>query len=523
MFGNRAAVAALGYDELSELLGRHSHDTIHHKRRDGSPYPAEECELLRYVLEGAGVNSGEDWFVRRDGSMFPVEYTATPIETVNGTGAVLAFTDIEQRRVAEQALREREAILARVAQPVWVVDRSGRFHYANPAALEALGYSDLSELKGKPGHATVHYKYPDGTPYPEEDCPLTRARLTGEPLADNEDWLVRKDGSILRIAYSTAPFDLPDGPGSVTAFTDIEEHRRAEKAARERDVARARATELRAARRRIIEAADAARARLERDLHDGAQQQLVNLALRLRIARGKLPDDPEQAAKLLDDALELAATATSELRELAAGIHPAILTHRGLGPAVQRLASRMSVPVRVLETPEGRLPPPVEASVYFVVSEALTNVVKHSGASAATVRVSVAGKLLIVEVADDGIGGADKTRGTGLSGLADRVAALDGELTVTSMPDAGTTVHARVPAHLAVVADDLDVVAVGIEHERAVVAGVVLGPLPGSAVVAVAGSCRGLVEGIDGGVIAGAERHVEVLRRRARHDRERAA
>ena len=98
VFGNQAAVTALGYDELGELLGRHSHDTIHHKHRDGSPYPAEECELLRYVLEGAGVNSGEDWFVRRDGSMFPVEYTATPIETANGTGAVLAFTDIEQRR-----------------------------------------------------------------------------------------------------------------------------------------------------------------------------------------------------------------------------------------------------------------------------------------------------------------------------------------------------------------------------------------------------------------------------------------
>ena len=133
---------------------------------------------------------------------------------------------------------------------------------------------------------------------------------------------MRKDGSILRIRYSTAPFDLPDGPGSVTAFTDVEEHLEAEKAARERDVARARATELRGARRRIIEAADAARARLERDLHDGAQQQLVNLALRLRIARGKLPSDPEDAARLLDDAIELAAAAVAELRELAAGLHP---------------------------------------------------------------------------------------------------------------------------------------------------------------------------------------------------------
>ena len=324
---------------------------------------------------------------------------------------------------------------------MWVVDHRGCFHYANPAALHALGYSDLSELKGKPGHATVHYKYPDGRPYPEEECPITRARLTGEKLADSEDWLVRKDGSIMRIAYSSAPFDLPDGPGSVTAFTDIEEHRKAEQAARERDVARARAAEL----RRIIEAADAARARLERDLHDGAQQQLVNLALRLRIARAKLPGEPDAAARLLDDAIELTAAATTELRELAAGIHPAILTHRGLGPAVERLASRIPVKVAVRETPEGRLPAPVEASVYFVVSEALTNVAKHADASSAAVRISAGDRVLTVEVADDGAGGADMRGGTGLSGLADRVAALDGELTVTSVPGAGTTVHAEIP------------------------------------------------------------------------------
>jgi PAS domain S-box-containing protein len=445
LYANRASLDTLGYDDGDDLIGRNSHDTIHYKHLDGSPYPAEECPLFRAIQDCEMPHSGEEWFVRRDGSMFPISYTASPVETANGTGAVVAFSDIEERRRAEQALREREEILAKVAQPVWVVDRSGRFHYANPAALHALGYEDLSELKGKPGHATVHYKYPDGRPYPEEECPITHARLTGEKLADSEDWLVRKDGSIRWITYSTAPFDLPDGPGSVTAFTDVDERRRAEKAARERDVARARATELRHARRRIIEAADAARARLERDLHDGAQQQLVNLALRLRIARGALPDEPEKAARLLDDAIELAATATSELRELAAGIHPAILTHRGLGPAVERLATRIPVRVSVLETPEERLPAPVEASVYFVVSEALTNVAKHSGAEAATVRISADDAVLTVDVSDNGGGGADMRAGTGLSGLADRIAALDGELTVTSVPDAGTTVHADIP------------------------------------------------------------------------------
>ena len=445
VFANPAAVKTLGYSDLSELRGRDSHATIHYKRPDGSPFPADECLLYRSVLEGVSTTSGEEWFVRRDGSVFPVAYTASPIETASGTGAVIAFTDIEERRHAEQALREREEILAKVAQPVWVVDGAGRFYYANPAALHALGYEDLSELKGKPGHATVHYKYPDGTPFPEADCPVTRARLTGERLTEREDWLVRKDGSIMRIAYSTAPFDLPDGPGSVTAFMDVEEHRRAERAARERDIAHARAAELRGARRRIIEAADAARERLERDLHDGAQQQLVNLALRLRIARGKLPHDPEQAAALLDDAIDLAAAATSELRELAAGIHPAILTHRGLGPAVERLASRMALRVSLLELPDQRLPAPLEASAYFVVSEALTNVAKHAEASAATVRISVGDGRLTLEVSDDGRGGADMRAGSGLSGLADRVAALDGELTVTSPAGAGTTVQAEIP------------------------------------------------------------------------------
>jgi PAS domain S-box-containing protein len=445
VFANSSALEELGYDDLGQLLGRNSHETIHHRRPDGSPFPAAECTLFRSVLAGGSERSGEDWFVRRDGSMVPVAYTSSPVETLNGTGAVIAFTNIEERRRSEQALREREAILASVAQPVWVVDRSGRFHYANPAALHALGYQELAELKGRPGHQTVHYKYPDGTPFPEADCPLTRARLAGEPLSNREDWLVRKDGSILRITFSTAPFELPDGAGSVTAFTDVEEHLLAEQAARERDVARARATELRGARRRIIEAADAARARLERDLHDGAQQQLVNLALRLRIARSKLPSDPEDAARLLDDAIELTAAATSELRELAAGIHPAILTHRGLAPAIARLASRMPLPVHVLETPEARLPQAIEASVYFVVSEALTNVVKHAGASAATVRISTAEHRLALDVSDDGAGGADMRGGTGLSGLADRVAALDGELTVTSAPGAGTTVHVDIP------------------------------------------------------------------------------
>ena len=446
VLANPAALAALGYDSLSEIRGRHGHDTMHYKHRDGSPYPADECSVLEPSRTGRPVHSDEDWFVRRDGTMFPVSFTAVPIDLASGRGVVVTFVDMTAQREAEQALRERDAILARVAQPVWVVDHRGCFHYANPAALAALGYDDASELVGRPGHETVHYKYPDGRPFPTEDCPLTQARLSGESRQEDEDWLVRKDGSILRIAYSAAPFDLPDGRGSVTAFTDIEAHLEAEEATRERDIAEARAEELRAARRRIIEAADAARAQLTRDLHDGAQQQFVCAVLSMQLAERKAASDAAMAAELRKTALEQARTGIADLRALAAGIHPGILTDRGLGAAVEALASRLPVPASVEATLDRRLPAPVEASIYFFVSEALTNIVKHAGADEAWVRLAVEHDRLLVDVRDDGIGGAAASAGgTGIAGLGDRIAALDGTLTVTSRAGAGTALHAEIP------------------------------------------------------------------------------
>jgi len=303
VLANPAALNALGFDHLSQLRGRNGHDAVHYKHADGSPFPAEECPVLSPARTGERVHSDEDWFIRRDGGMFPVSYTAVPIELPTGRGVVVTFVDMTAQREAEQSLRERDAILAQVAQPVWVMDPRGRFHYANPAAVAAVGFDDFSELRGRPGHETVHYKYPDGRPFPAEDCPVTQSRLTGGSHQDHESWLVRRDGSILRIAYSTAPFDLPEGRGAVTAFTDIEAHLEAEQAARERDIAAARAAELHAARRRTIEAADAARAQLTRDLHDGAQQQFVTAALNFRLAE-RTPD-PDAAAALRATGLEL--------------------------------------------------------------------------------------------------------------------------------------------------------------------------------------------------------------------------
>ena len=345
LFLNPAGLAALGYDELDELRGRPGHDTIHYLRRDGSPYPAEECPMTRVRGMGVTVRESDDWFIRRDGSMFPVSYTSTPIDLPGGQGAVVAFQDMTEQREAEQALREREAILASVDQPVWVLDQDGDFHYLNPAAVAALGYDDAAELLGRPAHATVHYKRPDGSPYPVEECTLAQARMRGETLHEHDDCLVRKDGSIMPVTFSMSPFELPDGLGSVTAFSDVEERRRAERVARERDVAEARAEELRAARRRVIEAADAARARLERDLHDGAQQEFVSAVMTLRLAERLMATDPERARALRESSIELADDGLAELRRLAAGIHPGALTDGGLGKAIQALTARLPLDV----------------------------------------------------------------------------------------------------------------------------------------------------------------------------------
>jgi signal transduction histidine kinase len=207
---------------------------------------------------------------------------------------------------------------------------------------------------------------------------------------------------------------------------------------------RARLEELRASRVRIVEAGDSARKRIERDLHDGAQQQLVALALDLRMLKAKVHGDGDSAA-LVERANAKLAAALEELRELARGIHPAILSDRGFAPAVQALTRRVSLPIDCDIQVDGRLPDPVEAAAYFVVAEAVTNVVKYSQAGRAGVRAWREGDRVEVEVVDDGIGGADASRGSGLRGLADRLAAVDGTLRVESPPGEGTRVRASIP------------------------------------------------------------------------------
>jgi signal transduction histidine kinase len=207
----------------------------------------------------------------------------------------------------------------------------------------------------------------------------------------------------------------------------------------------AQVSELQDARSRIIAAADAERRRIERDLHDGAQQRLVALALNLRMAEQRAANGDRSAAELVRQAGEEANLALKELRDLARGIHPAILTNRGLPAALEDLAARATVPVEVIATPGERLPDPVEAAAYFVVSECLANIGKHSEATSATVSVRADDGHLVVAVADDGVGGASLEGGSGMQGLEDRVGALSGALTVESPPGEGTRVVATIP------------------------------------------------------------------------------
>jgi signal transduction histidine kinase len=202
--------------------------------------------------------------------------------------------------------------------------------------------------------------------------------------------------------------------------------------------------ELTASRARIVAAADESRRRIERDLHDGAQQRLVHAVIVLKLALRALSNADANAGELVAEALRHAEQANSELRELAHGILPAALTRGGLRAGVDGLVSRVSLPVSV-DVPVERLPAGVEATAYFVISEALTNVVKHARAASAQVTARVERGELRVEVRDHGVGGARGGHGTGLGGLEDRVAALDGRLVLESPPGGGTRVCARLP------------------------------------------------------------------------------
>jgi PAS domain S-box-containing protein len=338
------------------------------------------------------------------------------------------------------------ALVDSVADGLYLVDEAGRVRFVNPAGLALLGYAEERDLLGLPSHATIHGMHPDGSPFPEDECPLLRPRRTGEVVHVEDDWFVRRDGTFVNVAYSSSPVASGSGGrGAVVVFRDVSARREAERERERAAEAAALADALQASRARIVAAADAERVRLGRDLHDGAQQRLVNVALNTQLARGRLEvGDPATARELLTEALAETLTAIEELRELAAGIHPSVLTNRGLHAAVEALTARAPIPT-AFAVPEDRFPAAVEAAAYFVISEALANVAKHADAATARVDVAVEEETLAVEVTDDGRGGAVAGAGSGLRGLEDRVGALGGTLTVRSEPGEGTRIEAHLP------------------------------------------------------------------------------
>lgn len=340
--------------------------------------------------------------------------------------------DIAQARAAELAASEarQRAILEAALDAVISIDQLTRVTYVNSAFEHIFGYRaddvmgrELADVVIPPSLRQAHR---DG---------FARHLATGETrILDRriEMRAMRADGSEFPAEITITRTGPPGHPAFTGYVRDITERQRAEH-------------ELMASRARLVAASDTARQRITRDLHDGAQQRFVTALINLQLADQKWESAPQRARELLALAVEDARSGMEDLREIAAGIHPALLTQRGLAAAIDALAARLPIPVQ-LDVPGQRLPPPVESSVYFFCSEALTNVVKHAHASSARVRVEVLDDHCAVEVGDDGIGGAcPRSATSGLNGLRDRVGALNGTMTITSPATGGTVIQASIP------------------------------------------------------------------------------
>ena len=345
----------------------------------------------------ASLATGVGWVVA---AALPFGFLAGLLRTRLGRGAVGDLV-VELGRRAAPA-EHLDAALARV-----LGDPAIRVLYRVPSASGGLVYVDAS---GQPAPL----------PQPGTGPAVTIVDQGGEPVA--------------ALVHDAALADEPELLEATVAAARL-----AIDNARLQAEVRAQLEEVRASRARIVRAGDVERQRIERNLHDGAQQRLLALSFALRMAQSRADGNPELTAALGEAASELK-EALSELRELAQGLHPAILTRSGLAAAV-----RASVPAELADVPEERFPPDLEAAAYYVVSEALANAGKHASATQARVSIRRSGGVLRVQVADDGVGGADPAAGSGLTGLADRVAALGGTLCVTSPPGAGTAVTAELP------------------------------------------------------------------------------
>jgi PAS domain S-box-containing protein len=464
---NRATERTFGY-RAAEMIGRELAELI---------VPPELREAHRRGVERF-LETGVSTFVghplelsgmRADGSEFPVEVVVTRAELPGPPlfcGYLRDVTEKHAREREQQRLMEEQAALRRVATAVAsstdprgvfaaVTEEVARLLRAQSSNMVRFNADGTATVMGGWSEPPIQNIAVGETVRMDGDTVSARVYRTGAPArvesyADVDGELAATlrtlgfqsavagpiflDGRLWGAVIVSSVDPEPPPPGAEQRIADF-----AELAAQALANAESR-EQLAASRARIVAAGDAERRRLERNLHDGAQQRLVSLALMLRLAARRHREDADlaRASEELNFALE-------ELRELARGIHPAVLTERGLEPAVESLASRAPLPVEVEFDLSERLPGPVEAAAYYVVAEALTNVAKYARATGVSVGVGRSNGHACIEVRDDGVGGAAADRGSGLRGLADRVEALGGRFTLSSPAGAGTTLRAEIP------------------------------------------------------------------------------
>jgi len=431
------------YEQAPESVGRLLTELTGVARLDGPGLPA--CwafpitsplarEQVFLIVTGSGDLSAQETFLlsvlaQLCGAVIASLHSVSEAElrgqadrerqVAEARAAVAATSEARQRAILETAL---DAVIS--------VDRDSRVTYVNSAFEQTFGYRaeevigrDLAETIVPPSLREAHRRG------------LTRYLETGQASILNrriEMSAMRADGTEFPAEVSVTRTGLPGQPAFTGYVRDITDRKRAEQ-------------ELIASRARLVAASDAARQRVTRDLHDGAQQRLVATLISLQLAEQRWESAPQRARELVGQALGDARRGLEDLRALAAGLHPAILTQHGLAAAVRALADRVPIPVEI-DVPSIRLPAPIEASLYFFCSEALTNIVKHAHATCAWIRLEVGADQYVAEVRDDGIGGAGPHPETsGLIGLSDRIGALGGRVDIVSPHSRGTVLRAAVP------------------------------------------------------------------------------
>jgi PAS domain S-box-containing protein len=450
---------------------------------EGAPVPAGRLLGDATLATGEPESGLVARLSRSDGADVWVSVSSGPVLDATGRpeGVVSTLSDITRRREAEQQLMASERATRALADEQAALRRIATLVAAEapPGAVFEQVTEEVARLLSTPSASLVRY---------EDDRQVTLVGAWREPGSDinpvGTSFALDGDSVIARVLRSGQPQRIDDYERAGGTLADqlrtlgyrssvaapitvggrlwgalIASTRRPEGLAERSErrlcdfadlVAQALSNadaydKLAASRARVVEAGDAERRRLERNLHDGAQQQLVSLAVHLRLVEARLESDPGRARQELVDARDQLGNALTELRELARGIHPAILTDGGLAPALSALATRAPVPVEITDVPGERLPEPVEAAAYYLIAEAVTNVAKHAQASHVSVSVRRDDARVVVDVVDDGVGGADAEAGSGLHGLADRVEALHGRLHIDSPRGGGTRLEAQIP------------------------------------------------------------------------------